>query len=69
LRKSAVPPTPKRKSLLSLSSQRAQDLQVYAFRAGDQYVTGPLPETTESAGGDELLEAVKRVSIRRPGDD
>ena len=38
-----------------LSSQRAQDLQVYAFRAGDQYVTGPLPETTESSGSDDLL--------------
>ena len=34
--------------LAQLSSQRAQDLQIYAFRARDQYVTGLLPETTES---------------------
>jgi hypothetical protein len=48
--------------LAQLTSQRAQDLQVYAFRAGDQYVTGPLPETTESTCGDELLEALTRAS-------
>jgi len=48
--------------LVQLASQRAQDLQVYAFRAGDQYVTGPLPETTETTSGDELLDALQRAS-------
>ncbi len=48
--------------LVQLASQRAQDLQVYAFRAGDQYVTGPLPKTTETASPDELLDALHRAS-------
>jgi hypothetical protein len=54
--------------LVQLTSQRAQDLQVYAFRAADQYVTGPLPEAAESAGADELLEAMKRMSTPRQND-
>ena len=46
--------------LAQLSTQRAQDLQVYAFRVGDQYVTGPLPEATEPAINEDLLAALKR---------
>jgi hypothetical protein len=47
--------------LVQLATQRAQDLQVYAFRVGDQYVTGPLPEVAEPAAEpDLLLEALKR---------
>jgi hypothetical protein len=46
--------------LAQLASQRAQDLQIFAFRAGDQYVTGPLPETAAQASApDPLAEAVK----------
>jgi hypothetical protein len=51
--------------LAQLTTQRAQDLQVYAFRAGNQYVTGPLPEVAEPAHvEDELLEALKRTRER-----
>jgi hypothetical protein len=46
--------------LAQLSIQRAQDLQIYAFRVGDQYVTGALPEATESASNEQLLDAIKR---------
>ena len=47
--------------LAQLATQRAQDLQVYAFRVEDQYVTGPLPETAEPASAsDPALEAVRR---------
>jgi hypothetical protein len=47
--------------LAQLATQRAQDLQVYAFRVGDQYVTGPLPETTEMAANEDLVEPLKRL--------
>jgi hypothetical protein len=52
--------------LAQLTPQRAQDLQVYAFRAGNQYVTGPLPEIAEPANvvEDELLEALKHTRER-----
>ena len=51
--------------LAQLTTQRAQDLQVYAFRADNQYVTGPLPEAAEPANTeDELLEALKRTRER-----
>jgi hypothetical protein len=47
--------------LAQLTTQRAQDLQVYAFRAGNQYVTGPLPKVAEPANVEaELVEALKR---------
>jgi hypothetical protein len=47
--------------LTQLTSQRAQDLQVYAFRIGDQYVTGPLPEVAEPASVEgEIVEALRR---------
>jgi hypothetical protein len=47
--------------LAQLSSQRAQDHQVYAFRAGDQYVTCPMPEVAEPAdASSELLDALRR---------
>jgi hypothetical protein len=42
--------------LAQLTSQRAQDLQVYAFRVGDQYVTGSLPEVAEPASCDGEFE-------------
>ena len=46
--------------LAQLASQRAQDLQVFAFRVGDQYVTGPLPESaTQASAPDLLAEALK----------
>jgi hypothetical protein len=49
--------------LAQLSCQRVHDLQVYAFRAGDQYVTGPLPEAAERADVEgELLDLLKRAS-------
>jgi hypothetical protein len=47
--------------LAQLTSQRAQDHQVYAFRAGDQYVTGPMPEVAEPVDASiELVDALKR---------
>jgi hypothetical protein len=47
--------------LAQLATQRGQDLQVYAFRVDDQYVTGPLREAAEPASApDPLLEAVRR---------
>ena len=49
--------------LAQLASQRAQDLQVFPFRAGDQYVTGPLPETAGQASApDPLMEALKSAN-------
>ena len=42
--------------LAQLASQRAQDLQVFAFRVGDQYVTGPLPEAAGQASAPDPLE-------------
>jgi hypothetical protein len=42
--------------LAQLTSQRAQDLQVFAFRVGDQYVTGPLPEAAGQASAPDPLE-------------
>jgi hypothetical protein len=46
--------------LTQLKSQRAQDLQVYCFRVGDTYLTGPLPETSEAASADlEILDALR----------
>jgi hypothetical protein len=48
--------------LVQLASQRAQDLQVFAFRVGDQYVTGPLPEAAGQASApDPLTHALKTV--------
>ena len=48
--------------LAQLTTQRAQDLQVYAFWADGQYVTGPLPEVAEPANvKGELVEALKRA--------
>jgi hypothetical protein len=48
--------------LAQLRTQRAQDLQVYAFREDDQYVTGPLPDVAEPADSEgELMEALKRA--------
>ena len=48
--------------LAQLTSQRAHDHQVYAFRAGDQYVTGPLPEVAEPPdASSELIEALRRA--------
>jgi hypothetical protein len=42
--------------LAQLTSQRAQDLQVFALRVGDQYVTGPLPEVAGQASAPDPLE-------------
>jgi hypothetical protein len=54
--------------LAQLRTQRAQDLQIYAFRVGDQYVTGLLPEVAEAADSDgELLEILKRVRKQEEG--
>ena len=51
--------------LAQLATQRAQDLQVYAFRVGDQYVTGPLPKVAEPANVEaELVEALRRKRER-----
>jgi hypothetical protein len=48
--------------LAQLKIQRAQDLQIYAFRVDDQYVTGLLPQVAEGASSDgELLEMLKRT--------
>jgi hypothetical protein len=48
--------------LAQLASQRAQDLQVFAFRVGDQYVTGPLPEVAAQASApDPLTHALKNL--------
>ena len=48
--------------LAQLASQRAQDLQVFAFRVGDQYVTGPLPEAAGQASApDSLTHALKNL--------
>jgi hypothetical protein len=45
--------------LAQLKCQRAQDLQVHCFRVGDTYLTGPLPETSESASADlDILDAL-----------
>ena len=45
--------------LAQLASQRAQDLQIFAFRVGDQYVTGPLPEASAQASApDPLIHAL-----------
>ena len=45
--------------LAQLKIQRAQDLQVHCFRVGDSYVTGTMPEATESVGNvGELLETL-----------
>ena len=41
--------------LAQLASQRAQDLQVFAFRVADQYLTGPLPETAAQASAPDPL--------------
>jgi hypothetical protein len=41
--------------LAQLASQRALDLQVFAFRVGDQYVTGSLPEVAPQASAPDLL--------------
>ena len=32
------------KALADLSAQRAQDKQVFAFRVGDYFVVGPMPD-------------------------
>ena len=46
--------------LAQLASQRAHDLQVFAFRVGDQYVTGPLPEAAAQASApDPISHALK----------
>jgi hypothetical protein len=56
--------------LAQLAAQRAQDLQVYAFRVGDQYVTGPLPEVAEPAAEtDLLLDALQRMGGQRKDGD
>jgi hypothetical protein len=54
------PTSAEAQALAQLSTQRAQDLQIYAFRIGDQYVTGPFPEATEPASNDDLLDALTR---------
>ena len=47
--------------LAQLKSQRGQDLQVHCFRVGDSYVTGPLPEKSEPARADELLDLLVKA--------
>ena len=55
------PASAEAKALAQLKTQRSQDLQVHCFRVGDSYLTGPLPETTEPARADVLLEALKEM--------
>jgi len=43
--------------LAQLSIQRAQDLQIYAFRVGDQYVTGALPEPSPQAMNSSSMQS------------
>ena len=54
------PTSAEAQALAQLKSQRGQDLQVYCFRVGDIYLTGPLPEATEAASADlEIIDALK----------
>jgi hypothetical protein len=53
------PTSAEAQALAQLKTQRVKDLQVHCFRVGDSYLTGPLPETTEPARADELIEALK----------
>ena len=55
------PASAEAQALAQLKTQRAQDLQVHCFRVGDSYVTGTMPETSEPARGDELLDALKAI--------
>ena len=55
------PASAEAQALAQLKTQRAQDLQVYCFRVGETYLTGPMPETTEPARGDPLLDALKEL--------
>ena len=47
--------------LAQLATQRAHDLQVFAFRAGDQYVTGPLPQSAPQASAPDPLAAAAKT--------
>jgi GH25 family lysozyme M1 (1,4-beta-N-acetylmuramidase) len=48
--------------LAQLAIQRGQDLQVFAFRVGDQYVTGPMPQASAQASTpDPFEEAVRKA--------
>lgn len=56
------PASAEAQALAQLKSQRSQDLQVYCYRVGDTYLTGPLPDATEPASDDgDLLEAIRRT--------
>jgi hypothetical protein len=55
------PASAEAQALAQLKTQRAQDLQVHCFRVGDSYVTGTMPETSEPARADELLDALKAI--------
>ena len=55
------PASAEAQALTQLKTQRAQDLQVHCFRVGDSYVTGTMPETSEPARVDELLDALKAI--------
>ena len=49
--------------LAQLATQRAQDLQVFAFRVGDQYMTGPMPEAAAPASApDPIQEALNKAT-------
>ena len=55
------PASPEAQVLAQLASQRGQDHQFFAFRVGDQYVTGPLPEAAGQASAcDPLLRGFER---------
>lgn len=49
------PASAEAQALAQLSAQRTQDLQVHCFRVGDTYLTGPLPDATETARTDDAL--------------
>ena len=55
------PASAEAQALAQLKIQRAQDMQVHCFKVGESYLTGPLPETTEPARDDELLDAIKAI--------
>ena len=53
-------------ALDDLRKQRSQDKQVFAFRLGEYYVVGPMPDAETELNMTLINEVAKRLKSRMP---